>query len=44
VDVNISIEPDLFMEVLINNFRNEVTSYQSFIFKFKKEALKEVTL
>jgi hypothetical protein len=27
---------DLFFEVLINNIRNEVTSYQDFIFKFKK--------
>jgi hypothetical protein len=31
------IRPDLFMEVLLNNFRNEMTSYQSFIFKFKKQ-------
>jgi hypothetical protein len=32
---NLSILDDLFMEVLLNNLRNEVTSYQAFIEKFK---------
>jgi hypothetical protein len=37
------INPHLFMEVLLNNFRNDVTSYQSFIFKFKSQVLKNLT-
>jgi hypothetical protein len=32
----ISIDDDLFMEILLNNLRNDITSYQAFIFKFKK--------
>jgi hypothetical protein len=32
------IGPDLFMETLLNNFRNEITSYQGFISKFKSNA------
>jgi hypothetical protein len=32
----LSIQDDLFMEVLLNNLRNEITSYQAFIEKFKK--------
>jgi hypothetical protein len=32
----LNITDDLFLEVLINNFRNDVTSNQDFIFKFKK--------
>jgi hypothetical protein len=35
----LNISPDLFLEVLINNFRNEITSYQSFIFKFKRYSI-----
>jgi exonuclease III len=31
------VDTDIFMEVLINNVRNEVTSYQSFLFKEKKK-------
>jgi hypothetical protein len=33
---SLSIPDDLFMEVLLNNLRNEITSYQAFIEKFKK--------
>jgi exonuclease III len=32
---DLTITDDLFMEVLLNNIRNEVTSYQGFIKKFK---------
>jgi hypothetical protein len=32
---DIDISADLFMEVLLNNIRNELASYQSFIEKFK---------
>jgi hypothetical protein len=32
---DLTISDDLFMEVLLNNFRNDVTSYQAFISKFK---------
>jgi exonuclease III len=31
----LSISEDLFMEVLLNNLRNEISSYQAFIEKFK---------
>jgi Reverse transcriptase (RNA-dependent DNA polymerase) len=37
---NLTIEPDLFMETLLNNFKNDVTSYQFFIFKFKRQERK----
>jgi hypothetical protein len=30
------------MEILLNNFKNEVTSYQSFIHKFKKRAMEDL--
>jgi Reverse transcriptase (RNA-dependent DNA polymerase) len=33
----LSVEPDLFMEVLVNNIRNEVTSFQSFFIKEKRK-------
>jgi exonuclease III len=33
----LNTDPSTFMEVLLNNVRNEVTSYQSFIFKSKRE-------
>jgi hypothetical protein len=33
----LSISEDLFMEVLLNNLRNEITSYQAFIEKFKNQ-------
>jgi exonuclease III len=32
---DLTISDDLFMEVLLNNFRNDVTSYQAFISKFR---------
>jgi exonuclease III len=38
LDMDINIEADLFFEVLINNVRNAVISYQSFIFKKVKES------
>jgi hypothetical protein len=34
------IHDDLFMEVLLNNLRNEITSYQAFIEKFKTREFK----
>jgi hypothetical protein len=37
----LSIEDDIFFEILLNNFRNEITSYQSFVFKFKKKCFDE---
>ena len=32
-EMEINIEDDLFMEFLMNNIRNEVISYQSFVCK-----------
>jgi len=32
-DTDMEMEPDLFMEYLMNNIRNDVINYQSFIFK-----------
>jgi exonuclease III len=40
----LNINDDLFMEVLLNNIRNEVTSYQSFISKFKKKEFEKLQL
>jgi exonuclease III len=39
----LTIQPGLFLEVLLNNFRNDLTSYQSFIFKFKKAAMQKLS-
>ena len=32
-DMPVTVDPDAFMELLMNNIRNEVISYQSYIFK-----------
>jgi exonuclease III len=40
IELNTGI--DLFMEVLINNIRNEVTSFQSFFLKEKNQGIKDV--
>ena len=34
---SLSVEDDIFMESLVNNVRNEVTSYQNFLGKFKNK-------
>ena len=34
---SLSCEDDIFMEILVNNIRNEVSSYQGFIDKFKSK-------
>jgi len=36
-DIMLTVEPDIFLELLINKIRNEVISYQSFIFRKVKE-------
>jgi Reverse transcriptase (RNA-dependent DNA polymerase) len=38
-NLELAIEPDLFMEILINNVRNEVVSYQAFFCKEKNAEL-----
>jgi hypothetical protein len=40
--INLNVERDLFMEVLINNVRNEVTSFQAFLNKEKSTVIAEV--
>jgi hypothetical protein len=40
----IAIESDLFMEVLLNNLRNELTSYQFFIENFKNSEYRNAVL
>jgi Reverse transcriptase (RNA-dependent DNA polymerase) len=32
----LSVPDDIFMETILNNFRNKITSYQAFIFKFQR--------
>jgi len=36
-DMRLTVEPDIFLELLINNIRNEVISYQAFIFRKVRE-------
>jgi hypothetical protein len=43
LNFDLTVGPGLFMEVLLNNFRNEITSYQAFISKFKTNAKSELT-
>jgi len=35
---SLNIDDDMFMDVLLNNIRNEITSYQNFLEKFKARA------
>jgi exonuclease III len=37
--LNLTVTPDLFMETLLNNLKNDVISHQSFIRKVKKEKI-----
>jgi exonuclease III len=39
--LNLSVEPDIFLEVLVNNIRNDATSFQSYLFKEKNKNTKE---
>jgi hypothetical protein len=40
---DLSVGDDIFLEVLLNNFRNDVTSYQAFINKFKFDIKNQLT-
>jgi hypothetical protein len=38
-NLNLTVTPDLFMETLLNNLKNDVISHQSFIRKVKKDKI-----
>jgi exonuclease III len=38
--LNLTVDPDIFMETLLNNVKNDVISHQSFVRKVKKEKIK----
>jgi hypothetical protein len=43
-ELEVNIEADIFMDYLMNNIRNEVISYQSFISKTVESSTKKLTL
>jgi hypothetical protein len=43
-ELEVNIEADIFMDYLMNNIRNDVISYQSFISKTVESSTKKLTL